>query len=124
MGDHFMNDSLSPKAQQDVREMTGHMNFVGIMGIILGALNCLSIIGAIIGVPYIIASLRIREAADNFNRYLNEGSTVTLEMAFEKQKSAFFITKVMLIIGLVLAVVGIIFFLATMAMVGTMPNQY
>ena len=119
-----MNDSLSPKAQQDVREMTGHMNFVGIMGIILGALNCLSIIGAIIGVPYIIASLRIREAADNFNRYLNEGSTVTLEMAFEKQKSAFFITKVMLIIGLVLAVVGIIFFLATMAMIGTMPNQY
>ena len=95
-----------PKTPADAKmyttltKMIGDMRFVGIMFIIFGILNCLSIIGAVIGIPTIICGLRLREAADGFSFYQNAKDKNSLLMAFEKQGSYFFIQKVLFIIGL------------------------
>jgi Family of unknown function (DUF5362) len=107
----------TPMMQMTVSKMSGDMRFVGIFYIITGALNCLSIVGAIIGIPYIICGLRLREAADAFNSYLTSNDTTLLERAFERQSSFFFIQKVLMIIGIIIAVVAIVFIIAFSAMI-------
>jgi len=91
-----MNGSvtISPMMQMTVSKMSGDMRFVGIFYIIMGALYCLSIIGALVGIPLIICGLRLREAADSFTSYLGSNDSGILERAFERQGSFFFIQKV------------------------------
>ena len=105
-----MNGSVTPTPmmQMTVSKMSGDMRFVGIFYIIMGALNCLSIVGAIIGVPYIICGLRLRESADAYSSFLGSNDSNLLERAFERQGSFFFIQKVLMIIGLIFAALGII----------------
>jgi len=101
--------SASPTLRITVNKMTGDMQFVGIFYIIIGALQCLSIIGAIIGIPLIICGLRLRESADSFRGYLTTNDTGMLENALERQSRFFFIQKVLLIISIVIFVLYIIF---------------
>src|SRR5207302_10257148 len=77
--------------------MTGDMKFVGIFMIIIGALDCLSIVGALIGVPLIFAGLRVREAADGFAAYA-AGDYSGLGRAFIGQASYFKILKILVIV--------------------------
>ncbi|OGU29888.1 MAG: hypothetical protein A2057_17735 [Ignavibacteria bacterium GWA2_35_9] len=109
-----MNGSvtISPMMQMTVSKMSGDMRFVGIFYIIMGALYCLSIIGALVGIPLIICGLRLREAADSFTSYLGSNDSGILERAFERQGSFFFIQKVLLIISLILIVLYVIFLIA------------
>ena len=109
-----MNGSvtISPMMQMTVSKMSGDMRFVGIFYIIMGALYCLSIIGALVGIPLIICGLRLREAADYFTSYLGSNDSGILERAFERQGSFFFIQKVLLIISLILIVLYVIFLIA------------
>jgi len=109
-----MNGSvtISPMMQMTVSKMSGDMRFVGIFYIIMGALYCLSIIGALVGIPLIICGLRLREAADSFTGYLGSNDSNMLERAFERQGSFFFIQKVLLIISLILIVLYVIFLIA------------
>lgn len=89
-------------------KMIKDMRFVGIFTIVYGAIYCLSIIGAIIGVPVIIIGLRIREAADQFELFKTTNNAASLRMGFELQGKFFRITKILIIIGLVLTLVWII----------------
>ena len=100
--------STSPTLRITVNKMTGDMQFVGIFYIIIGALQCLSIIGAIVGIPLIICGLRLRESADSFRGYLTTNDTGMLENALERQSRFFFIQKVLLIISIVIFVLYII----------------
>ena len=54
--------SLSPFTKNIVHRMSGDMKFLGIFTIIMGSLSCITIIGAIIGIPYIIAGMRLKES--------------------------------------------------------------
>lgn len=104
-------------------KVTGDMKFVGIAIIIYGALNCLSIIGAIIGIPLIISGMRLREAAEEFNAYRTSGNVNLLYRGFESQGRFFFINKVLVIITLVLMVLSIVFFAVFFAaIIGTMST--
>ncbi len=105
--------------QSRIREMSRHMKFVGLFAIIYGALMCLTIIGAILGIPYIISGLRLRESADSYLAYVEFNDTRQLMTAFEKQSSFFFIMKVFIIIGLVFLVLYIIFFASIFAFLGS-----
>jgi hypothetical protein len=107
--DETSNSNFSPMLHMTISKMNGDMRFVGIFYIIFGAIYCLSIIGALIGVPMIIMGLRIREAADAFGGYQNSFDTNFLERGFERQQRFFFIQKVLMIIGLVFFVLYIIF---------------
>lgn len=104
--------------QMMVTKMNGDMRFVGIFNIIYGGLACLSIIGAVVGVPLIIGGIRLREAADSFEAYLHSSDFSALEKGLERQSRFFFIQKVFLIVGLVLTglyILFMIFFFGTLA---------
>jgi hypothetical protein len=100
---------FSPMFIPMVSKMGSDMKFVGLFHIIYGALNCLTIIGAIIGVPFIIAGLRLRESADSFSDYLRSNNLHILEAALERTSRFVSIYKVLIIIYLVLIGLGILF---------------
>jgi hypothetical protein len=90
-------------------KMNGDMKFVGMFTIIYGGLICLSIIGALIGIPLIIAGMRIREAADQFLIFKKTNNTGAMRSGFELQGKYFHILKVLIIVGIVITAVYIIF---------------
>jgi hypothetical protein len=87
--------------EANVPNLAKYMNFIGLLQIIGGALYCLTIIGALIGVPVIYMGIRLREAAEGFKKYLASGSGEDLRYTIDKQTRAFFIQFVLSIIGLV-----------------------
>ena len=98
--------------RDNVAKMTVYMRFIGILTIIFGALYCIFIITAIIGIPAIFMGVRMREAANNFQKYSSSGNFQDLSNAIERQKRFFFIQYVLAIIGLVLMVIYIIVIIA------------
>jgi hypothetical protein len=95
--------------QSTFLKMTGDMRFVGMFTIIYGVLACLTIIGALIGIPTIIIGLRIRDAADQFSIFKMTNNANSLKQGFELQGKYFGLIKILIIIGLVLTVIYIIF---------------
>ncbi len=95
------------------------MKFVGLFAVIGGALECLSIIGALIGVPLIIAGLRIREAGDAYLA-MAQGDASALQRSYAGQATFFKIQKILIIVGLIvcglcfLAWIAIIIFAVAM----------
>lgn len=89
-------------------KMISDMRFVGMFTIIYGVITCLTIIGALIGVPTIIIGLRMREAADQFLLYKATNNAAALRQGFELQGKFFRIIKILIIIGLVFTVLYII----------------
>ena len=89
-------------------KMVSDMRFVGMFSIIYGALNCISIFGALIGVPLIIIGLKVREAADQFAIFKTTNDANALRMGFDIQGKYFRILKILIIIGLVLTVLVIV----------------
>jgi len=119
------SSTLTPLAAMAVNKMSGDMKFVGVFYIIIGALYCLTIVGALIGIPFIICGLRLRESADSYTAFISSNDSHMLERAFEKKGSFFFIQKVLLIIGLVLMILYIIFIIAFgAAMFSAMSGNY
>lgn len=108
-----MNEAtaVSPALHITVSKMAGDMNFVGLFYVIIGAIECLTIIGAIVGIPLIICGLRLRESADSFKGYLTSGDSFMLERALEREGRFFFIQKVLMIITIAIFVLYIIFFI-------------
>lgn len=94
-------------------KMTKDMRFIGMYHIIVGALSCLSIIGAVIGVPIIFIGLRMREAAEQFEFFKTANNSQALRRGFELQGKYFRIWKILIIVGLAIAllyIIGLIFF--------------
>jgi hypothetical protein len=89
-------------------KLTKDMHFVGLFTIIYGVLSCLTIIGALFGIPIIIAGLRIREAADQFSIYRMSNNNQALKAGFELQNKYFRIFKILIIVGIVLTVLYIL----------------
>jgi len=100
----------------NMSKMTIYMRFIGVLTIIFGALYCIFIITAIVGIPAIFMGVRMREAAANFDKYASTGNLQDLWNAVERQKRFFFIQYVFAIIGLILMVIYII---AIIVMIGS-----
>jgi len=91
----------------------GNMRFVGLATMIYGILTCLTIVGAIIGIPTIIAANRLLGAVKILEEYRLTGVENHLASGFHELGRAFGIVKVLIIISLVLLaleVVGFIIF--------------
>jgi hypothetical protein len=104
--------------------MTNDMRFVGMFAIIYGALTCLSIIGAVIGVPIIFIGLRIREAADQFSNFRITNSAASMRAGFELQGRFFRIIKILVIIQIVMIILAIIFVIFFVAYFMSLFTQY
>ncbi len=98
--------------------LSKYMSFIGLLSIIGGVLYCLTIVGAIIGVPYFIMGKRLREAAEAFSGYNASNSAGDLETAVDKQTRAFFIMYVLAIIGLVLMAIYLVVVIGILATKG------
>ncbi len=92
-----------------------YMNFIGLLAMIGGVIYCITIIGAIIGIPYYIMGKRLRESADAFTNYNSNSSARDLELAIEKQTRAFFIQYVLSIIGLVILAIYLVVIIGVLA---------
>ncbi len=98
--------------------LTSDMKFIGMFYIIYGVLTSLSIIGAVIGIPLLISGLRLRESADELNTFRATNDSNSLRRGFELQGKFFRIQKIIIIVGIVIAVlyvIGIILFLGSLA---------
>jgi type III secretory pathway component EscU len=89
-------------------KMTGDMQFVGMFVIIYGALMCITIIGALVGVPMIFVGLRMREAAEQFNYFKMTNDPASMRNGFELQGKSLHIMKILIIISLICTVAYII----------------
>ena len=96
---------------ETITKMARDMRFNAYYSIISGGLICLTIIGALWGVPLIIAGLRLRDAADKYDEHMRTNDIQAIYQGFEKQRSYFFIIKVFIIIGLAFFVLYIAFFI-------------
>ncbi len=96
-------------------DLAKYMRFVGLLQMIGGVLYCLTIIGAIIGVPVFIMGKRLRELADAFTNYNASNSGKDLESAIEKQTRSFFIQYVLAIIGVVIMAIYIVVMIGLLA---------
>jgi hypothetical protein len=98
-----------------VYTMSRDMKFLGIMSIIYGIINCLTILGAVIGVPYIFAGIRLKESGESFGFYSKNYDEMALQQAIERQKRFFFIMKVLVIIGIVVFALIVLFYILMFA---------
>lgn len=107
-----MEETNSPEVKYDdnqirtlmenkLPEMAKYMKFIGTFTFIIGIVYCVTIIGAIFGIPMYFMGRRLRESADSFLKYRRSYSGQDLYDAIEKQSRAFFIQYVFAIIGLV-----------------------
>ena len=121
MSDDFMNfnarqaqqsESTNPTAfnYDIIFKMSKDMKFIAYFTMIVSGLACITIIGAIWGVPLFISGLRLRDASDKFNDYCRTNDIQTIFQGFEKQRTYFFIQKVFTIIGIIftLLYIGVI----------------
>ena len=85
------------------------MKWTAILLIIIGALTCIGIVTALIGVPMIIAGLRMNEAARAFQDYSQSQDQNALAYAIEHQGKSFAILKILVIVYIILSIISIIF---------------
>lgn len=105
-------------------KMTSDMRFVGLFTIIYGALNCLSIIGAVIGIPMIFIGIRMREAADHFDMFKDSNDAKALRRGFESQSRFLNIQKILIIIGIVLFVISILIMIVSFGAMFSAMSSY
>ena len=87
----------------------GDMRFMGWVSLIYGILTCLSIIGAVLGVPLIIASHRFIEGVNRFDLFRKTGTQDELQAGFYELGRSFRVLKILTIIYLVLTVLYLAF---------------
>jgi Family of unknown function (DUF5362) len=97
--------------KENLRKMSADMAFYGMFTIIVGAISCLGIISAIIGVPVIIAGLRMREAGQAFKDFGVLDDMNALKYAIERQQKMMAILKILAIIYIVFFALYILFFI-------------
>jgi hypothetical protein len=94
--------------RHELVQMTKDMNFTSIFIIIYGAIQCITIVGLVIGIPIIYAALRMKEAAEAFRHYAMQNDQNALNYGFEKMANSFRIVKILIIISLIVYGLAII----------------
>lgn len=76
----------------------GDMKFMGMAGMIYGILTCLSVVGAILGVPIIIASNRFLEAVKILEQYRQSNRPEDMASAFQELGRSYRLMKIVVMI--------------------------
>lgn len=91
-----------------IDSLSGWMKFMGIYSIIAGAISCLGIITAAIGIPMIFAGLGLNRASESLKQYKANNNQYILNEVFTNMNKYFKIQGILIIIGLVVSVISII----------------
>lgn len=102
------DDPLHPLGP-DIGRTLGDMRFMGWVTLIYGILTCLTIVGAVVGVPTIIAAHRFIEGVNRFELYRQDRSQAELRTGFHELGRSFRILKILTIIYLVLTMLYVFF---------------
>jgi hypothetical protein len=117
-------DSTPSSMSANIPDLAKYMRLIGLLEMIGGVLYCLTIVGAIIGLPVYIMGKRLRESADAFTSYNASNSSRDLEEAIERQTRAFFIQYVLAIIGLVIMAINIVVVIVILVSGGFRENLF
>ncbi len=110
--DNFNQTTYSTPDRSLLEALSKWSGFVGIMTIITGALTCLGAIGTfgislIPGIIQILLGVKLRNAKESIGRYLS-GDAGEINGIFENLGAYMKLQGILIIVGLVLAVIGII----------------
>ncbi len=82
----------------------GDMKFVGVAAMIYGVMNCLSLAGAVMGVPIIIAANRFLESVKILQQYRSSGRQEDLATGFHEMGRSFRLLKIVVLITIAMSV--------------------
>ena len=91
--------------------LSGWMKFIGIYTIVVGAITCIGIITAAIGIPMIFSGIGLTNASKSLKEYREYNNQFTLNDFFTYLNKYFKIQGIFAIIGIVLSVIYIAFLL-------------
>ncbi len=111
----YDESQLKALMSETLPRMAKYMRFIGTFALVVGIVYCLTIIGAIFGIPMFFMGRRLRESAQSFMNYRSSDSRQDLYTAIERQSRAFFIQYVFAIISLVFMGLYIIILIALFA---------
>mgnify|MGYP001170139455 CR=1 FL=1 len=109
------NAAINGNFDMLIPQMVKNMNFVGIVTIIIGALNCITIIGLPFGLPMVFMGSRLRDSANFYSIYVRTKDSFALFNAFDNQNRFFRIQKILFIISIILGVLAIAFYIVLIA---------
>lgn len=102
---------------QPLADRAGWLKFIGIWMIIVGVMYCLTILGAIVGVPVIIAGLNLSQGAGMLRgAYTNDAHQ--LREACQKMSTSAYIMGILLAISLALTALYIVAMIALVVIGG------
>jgi hypothetical protein len=105
-------------------KLSSDSKFVGVMMMVAGVLTCLTIVGIPFGIPIIFSGMRAKEGGSQMERYMFSSEENDKLMAYESFQKHFFIIKVLMIIGIVGAVLSLIFlFGVIMSLIGALVKM-
>ncbi len=82
----------------------GDMKFVGVTAMVYGVINCLSLAGAIMGIPIIIAANRFLEAVKILEEYRRTGRQEDLATGFHELGRSFRLLKIVVLITIAMTI--------------------
>lgn len=98
----------------------GWMKFLGIVFIVQGAITALTIVGIIFAWLPIWIGVLLLQSASAIERAQLSGDEAALRQSLDKLRTYFVIQGVMMLIGLIIAVLAIVF---NVALLGTVLSQ-
>jgi len=84
------------------------MKFVGVSAMIFGIMNCLSLAGAVMGIPIIIAANRFLESVKILQEYRLSGRREDLATGFHEMGRSFRLLKIVVLITIGMYVLGFV----------------
>jgi hypothetical protein len=123
MEDSVVTTAPETTARKNAKGMKGWLKFLGIVSIIGGALNALSIVGILWAWIPIWLGIIMVQAGSRAGEYADKGDTASLEGLTGRLKSFFTISGIVLIITIAISILaGIISAVLLAAGVLSMPN--
>ena len=95
------------QARKNAKAMTGWMKFMGIMTIIGGCLQALSIFGLVIAWLPIWMGVVLTKAGSKAGEYADKGDFASLESMTGQLKTYFTISGIMMIVSFAVMVIGV-----------------
>lgn len=103
-----------------IDSLSGWMKFIGIYTIVMGALTCIGIITAAIGVPLILAGIALTNGSKSIKTYKEYTNPYILNEVFTSMNKYFKIQGILAIVCIVLSIIyfAIFLFISVMAFNG------
>jgi hypothetical protein len=115
-------DISQQQVRASVRGMKGWLKFLGIMMIIAGALQALTIVGILWAWLPIWMGVILNQAGGRAQGYLDRGDTAAMAEFLGKLKTYFVMMGILLIISLALSIIATIAGLALGIFAGALPS--